>query len=157
VARISIWTHLAGRRASDYQHFVDNTVLIDWNVWVPSNNRSHASTLAAYRAVLGTAGGDDLTPRPWQRTGQPVGDCDLVRLAAWKAADADVDPELVSAGLGLISAARSELDQIEAALLFAARAAGVTFQQIATALGLGSGQAAQQRMSRVLTRLDSQP
>jgi hypothetical protein len=55
--------------------------------------------------------------------------------------------------LGLIGAARAELDQVEAGLLFAARAAGVTFQQISAVLGLGSGQAAQQRMSRVLARL----
>jgi hypothetical protein len=97
-----------------------------------------------------------LSERPWQHPGQPASDCDLVRLAAWKAADEGVDADVVMAGLGLVGAARAELDQVEAGLLFAARAADVTFQQIAVALGLGSGQAAQQRMSRVLARLGAQ-
>lgn len=119
-----------------------------------TDDQSHASILARHRAVLNAAGGRELAARPWQRAGQPVGDGDLVRLAAWKAADAEVDPEVVTAGLGLMAVARAELDQVEAALLFAARAGGVTYQQIAAALGLGSGQAAQQRMARVLARLD---
>ena len=116
-------------------------------------DHEHAATLATHRAALHAAGGSELEPRPWQREHQPVGDGELVRLAAWKAADADVDPRVLSAGLGLLGAARAELDQVEAALLFAARAGGMTFQEIAAALGLGSGQAAQQRMSRVLNRL----
>lgn len=120
------------------------------------DDRSHAAVLAAHRAVLSAVGGDKLSERPWQRAGQPASDCDLVRLAAWRAADEGVDPDVVSAGLGLLGAARAELDQVEAGLLFAARAAGVTYQQISVALGLGSGQAAQQRMSRVLARLDTQ-
>lgn len=124
---------------------------------MPLDDASYAAVLAAYRATLNGAGGDDLPARPWQHPGQPASDGDLVRLAAWKAADADVDPDVVTAGLGLISSARAELDQAEAGLLFAARAAGITFQQIAVALGLGSGQAAQQRMSRVLARLDARP
>jgi hypothetical protein len=120
------------------------------------DDRSLADALAAHRAVLGAVGGDGLSERPWQHLGQPASDCDLVRLAAWKAADEDVEADVVTAGLGLIGAARAELDQVEAGLLFAARAAGVTFQQLAVALGLGSGQAAQQRMSRVLARLGTQ-
>jgi hypothetical protein len=122
-----------------------------------TDDHSHAHALASHRAVLEAAGGKSLTSRPWQQKGQPASDADLVRLAAWRAARADVDPEVITAGLGLIGAARSELDQIEAGLLFAARAAEVTFQQIAAALGLGSGQAAQQRMARVLARLDQSP
>jgi len=120
---------------------------------MPVDDRAEAETLAACRAVLGAAGGSALAPRPWQNERQPVSDGELVRLAAWKAADAEVDPGVLAAGLGLLTAARAELDQVEAALLFAARAGGMTFQEIAAALGLGSGQAAQQRMSRVLSRL----
>ena len=116
-------------------------------------DKEHAASLAAHRAALQAAGGSELEPRPWQRKHQPVSDGELVRLAAWKAAGPQVDPRLLSAGLGLLGAARAELDQVEAALLFAARAGGMTFQEIAAALGLGSGQAAQQRMSRVLNRL----
>ena len=118
-----------------------------------AQDSEHAAALAAHRAALTAAGGSDLEPRPWQHARQPVSDGELVRLAAWKAADREVDPKVVSAGLGLLGAARAELDQVEAALLFAARAGGMTFQEIAAALGLGSGQAAQQRMSRVLNRL----
>lgn len=121
---------------------------------MPTDDQAHAAVIASHRAVLRTAGGDNLPARPWQRNGQPASDTDLVWLAAWKSADPDVDPGVVAAGLGLLGAARAELDQMEAGLLFAARAAGVTFQQIAAALGLGSGQAAQQRMARVLSRLD---
>lgn len=95
-----------------------------------------------------------MPPRPWQQDGQPVSDGELVRLAVWKAAKPDTDPQVVIAGLGLLGSARAELDQVEAGLLFAARSAGVTFQQIAAVLALGSGQAAQQRMARVLARLD---
>ncbi|EMY32447.1 hypothetical protein D477_020103 [Arthrobacter crystallopoietes BAB-32] len=121
-----------------------------------SDDQSHAAALAAHRAVLGAVGGDELSERPWQHPGQPASDCDLVRLAVWRAGNEGVDPDIVMAGLGLIGAARAELDQVEAGLLFAARAAGITFQQIAVALGLGSGQAAQQRMSRVLGRLGAE-
>ncbi|GAA1525205.1 hypothetical protein [Nocardioides humi] len=116
-------------------------------------NQLHAADLDARRSVLREAGADRLDPRPWQGAA-PSSDVDLVRYAAWRAADAEADPALLVAGLGLLDAARAELDQTEAALLFAARAAGLTFQQLAAALGLGSGQAAQQRMSRVLDRLD---
>lgn len=121
---------------------------------MPVDDQTQAAILSAHRSVLRSVGGDGLVARPWQADGQPASDADLVRLAAWKAADPEVDPEVVAAGLGLMESARSELDQVEAGLLFAARAAGVTFQQIAAALGLGSGQAAQQRMSRVLARLE---
>lgn len=121
-----------------------------------SEDQHRAGALDHYRGVLQAAGGSDLAPRPWQYAGQPASDADLVRLAAWSARDAGVEPAVLTAGLRLLGSARAELDQIEAALLFAARSAGLTFQQIGEALGLGSGQAAQQRMIRVLTRLESQ-
>lgn len=118
------------------------------------HDQTDAASLDSARAVLRHVGGADLAPRPWQHGAQPAGDADLVRLAAWRASDASVGSEVVTAGLGLLAAARAELDQVEAALLFAARGAGMTYQEIAAALGLGSGQAAQQRMARVLSRAD---
>ncbi|MHA7264519.1 hypothetical protein ACX80W_15090 [Arthrobacter sp. TMN-37] len=118
-----------------------------------SHDQVHAAVLDSYREVLGQAGARDLGVRPWQHEGQPGSDADLVRLAAWRAADVNADGKIVAAGLGLLASARAELDQVEAGLLFAARGAGMTFQQIAGVLGLGSGQAAQQRMARVLDRL----
>lgn len=119
-----------------------------------ADDQTRAADLDARRAVLRRAGADDLPARPWQHGSQPASDGDLVRLAAWRAADPAVGAEVVTAGLGMLGAARAELDQVEAALLFAARAAGLTFQEIAAALDLGSGQAAQQRMARVLSRAE---
>jgi len=119
-----------------------------------TSDHDHAAVLDSYRQVLGQVGGEDLGVRPWQHAAQPASDADLVRLAAWKASDVKVDEKVVAAGLGLLASARAELDQVEAGLLFAARGAGMTFQQIAGVLGLGSGQAAQQRMARVLSRLE---
>lgn len=129
-------------------------MLIEWDNGMSPEDRFRAAALGAHRAVLRAAGADELPPRPWQRRGQPRSDGELVRLAAWKATDRDVDAKVVLAGLALIGAARDELDQVEAALLFAARAAGVTFREIGAVLGLGSAQAAQQRMARLAARSD---
>ncbi|MBD8063326.1 hypothetical protein [Oceanitalea stevensii] len=119
-----------------------------------ADDQARAAVLDSHRRVLARAGGAALAARPWQHAGQPPADGDLVRLAAWRAADPQVEEEVVAAGLGLLASARAELDQVEAGLLFAARGAGMTFQQIAGALGLGSGQAAQQRLARVLSRTE---
>lgn len=94
----------------------------------------------------------ELSDRPWLSGSMPATDSDLVRFAGWRARLADVDREIVLAGVSLLEAARAELEQLEAALLFAARGAGVTWADIAEALGLGSAQAAQQRFDRVWAR-----
>ena len=96
----------------------------------------------------------ELADRPWLGRGMAGTDGDLVRLAAWCARRPDVDRDIVLAGVSLLGSARSELDQIEAGLLFAARAAGVTWSDVAAALGLGSAQAAHQRFERVVARTD---
>lgn len=113
-----------------------------------------AADLDRARAVVNEAGAADLDRRPWQHPGQPASDTDLVRFAAWTARDAkSTDPAVLQAGLRLLASARAELDQVESGLLFAARAVGMTWPQIADALGLGSAQAAQQRLARVLSRV----
>jgi hypothetical protein len=56
------------------------------------------------------------------------------------------------AALTLLPAARTEVEQAEAALLFTARAHGLSWAQISRALGLGSPQAAQQRFGRITGR-----
>lgn len=113
-----------------------------------------AAALDGARGVVGAAGGAGLGSRPWQTSGQPPSDGDLVRFAVWAARhEAGTDVAVVTAGLQLLSSARAELDQVEAGLLFAARAAGMTWPQIADALGLASAQAAQQRLNRVLGRV----
>ncbi|GAB3254302.1 hypothetical protein [Kineosporia babensis] len=116
--------------------------------------QSQAGELERARAAVNQAGAADLARRPWQHRNQPASDTDLVRFAAWSAGDRHPDPHLLEAGLRLLASARAELDQCEAGLLFAARAEGMTWPQIAGALDLSSPQAAQQRLSRVQAKLD---
>ncbi|NKZ02355.1 hypothetical protein [Actinomadura latina] len=59
------------------------------------------------------------------------------------------------AALSLLSAARAEVDQMEAALMFTARSRGLSWPQISRAMGLASAQAAQQRFGRVTRRVES--
>ena len=56
------------------------------------------------------------------------------------------------AALQLLPAARAEIDQLETGLLFAARGLGLTWAQMANALGLNSPQACQQRLDRLTER-----
>jgi hypothetical protein len=120
---------------------------------VTTDDHGHAADLDRARAVVNAAGAAGLERRPWQADRQPAADSELVRFVAWCCRDAaTTDPAVLQAGLRLLPSARAELDQAEAGLLFAARAAGMTWPQIAGALHLGSAQAAQQRFHRVLAR-----
>ncbi|RJT75622.1 sigma-70 family RNA polymerase sigma factor [Arthrobacter cheniae] len=120
---------------------------------MPSDDQNDAADLDRFRATLKQAGADGLPRRPWQHPRQPASDTDLVWFAAWSARDVETtDQAVLRAGLRLLAAARAELDQVESGLLFAARDAEMTWPEIAEALGLGSAQAAQQRLSRVLAR-----
>jgi hypothetical protein len=80
----------------------------------------------------------------------------LVSLAAGSAVVADgeepVDAADLTAALTLMPSARAELDQLEASLLKIARAQGMTWQELAFGLGLGSAQAARQRYDRLVLR-----
>jgi hypothetical protein len=80
----------------------------------------------------------------------------LVGLAAGSAVVEDgegaVDAADVTAALTLVSSARGEMDQLEASLLLIARAQGMTWQELAFGLGLGSAQAARQRYERLALR-----
>lgn len=58
----------------------------------------------------------------------------------------------LTAALTLMPRVRAEIDQIEAALLMITRARGMTWQEIAFGLGLGSAQAARQRYERLAVR-----
>ncbi|MCB0912819.1 MAG: hypothetical protein KDB60_14500 [Propionibacteriaceae bacterium] len=115
------------------------------------SDTEHAAGLADARAVIAADGADRLVRRPWVRSGQPHADLDLVRYVAWRTGESPelrADASVVEAGLALLGSAREELDQIEAGLVFAARADGMTWQAIGQAMGLGSAQAAQQRAVR---------
>ena len=80
----------------------------------------------------------------------------LVSLAAGSAVAEDgeeaVDAADLTAALTLVPSARAELDQLEASLLKIARGQGMTWQELAFGLGLGSAQAAKQRYERLVLR-----
>lgn len=80
----------------------------------------------------------------------------LVSLAAGAAVTEDgedaVDTADLMAALTLVPSARAELDQLEASLLLIARGQGMTWQELAFGLGLGSAQAARQRYERLTRR-----
>jgi hypothetical protein len=106
--------------------------------------------------VLLDAGADKLERRPWQPKPVPPSAVDLIQYFVWQASKpsggGEADEAL--AALGLLRAARAEVDQLETGLLFAARGLGLTWAQMATALGLNSPQACQQRLDRLLARGD---
>lgn len=123
-----------------------------------------------------------LEPRPWQPPPAPPSAVDLIHHFLWWAgrntgADAvrgaatrpgrsgtagrpdagnreTGGREAALAALELLPAARAELDQLETALLFTARGLGLTWAEMAQAVGLNSPQACQQRLDRLLARQD---
>jgi hypothetical protein len=107
------------------------------------------------RGRLLEAGASSLPRAPWLHRGQPPSAADLIRFALWRAAADDVGEKDLLAALALLSTARAEVDQTEAALLSTARAHGLSWARISRAMGLGSPQAAQQRYDRVAGRAGS--
>lgn len=97
--------------------------------------------------VAGAVGG-----RPWRPDPLPPAAVDLVQYALWRSAD--LQPEDLLQALTLVPAAHAEVDGLEAGLLFTARSAGLTWAQIATAMGFRSPQACQQHFSRLAARQD---
>lgn len=101
-------------------------------------------------------GASELPARPWLVGRQPPSAVDLIQHVLWRANGSGrgepVDALDVQAALTLMSAARAEMDGLETALLFLARAEGLTWPQIAQNLGLRSAQAAQQRLDRLSAR-----
>lgn len=123
--------------------------------------RSDAAAAAAEaraRRVLLDLGADALARRPWQAEPAPPSAVDLVRHYLWRSARGELTAEQDAAGalaaLALLPAARAEADQLETAALFSARAAGHTWGRMADAVGLGSPQAVQQRLDRLVARSD---
>ncbi|MBX9245605.1 DNA-binding protein [Actinotalea ferrariae] len=95
-------------------------------------------------------GADGLEPRPWRPRPVPPSATDLAHFALWRSAELAPDDLLES--LALLPAARAEADGLEAGLLFAARGAGLTWAQIAEAMGFNSPQACHQHFSRLTAR-----
>ncbi|MEV7228129.1 MULTISPECIES: DNA-binding protein [Polymorphospora] len=98
-------------------------------------------------------GADALAPRPWRPPPVPASAVDLAQFALWRSSD--LSREGILAALALLPAARAEVDELEAGLLFAARTAGLTWAEMAEPMGLGSPQACQQRYDRLTTRRDA--
>lgn len=97
-------------------------------------------------------GADQLATRPWQAAGAPPSAVDLTQHALWRSSELTQD-ELLGA-LSLLPAARAEVEMAEVALLFVARSEGLTWAQIAEAMGFRSPQACQQYVKRLSARQD---
>ncbi|GAA1983673.1 hypothetical protein GCM10009718_21230 [Isoptericola halotolerans] len=91
-----------------------------------------------------------LEPRPWRPHPLPPAAVELVQLALWRSSDLETE-DLLGA-LTLLPAARAEVDGLESGLLFTARSAGLTWAQIADAMGYRSPQACQQHFTRLTAR-----
>lgn len=115
---------------------------------VQSNDHDDAERERRARQELLDLGADGLERRPWQPEPVPASAVDLIQFFLWKGDE----KQAALAALRLLPAARAEIDQLETGLLFAARGLGLTWAQMAEALGLNSPQASQQRFDRLVDR-----
>ena len=118
-----------------------------------ADDQEHAALEARARRSLLEAGAAGLPRPPWMHPNQPPSAIELLRFALWRQGTEN-DEELLLAAAALLTTARAEVDQLEAALLFTARALGVSWPRISSAMGLRSPQAAQQRFERVTGRVE---
>lgn len=119
----------------------------------PDQERAAREHRARQRLI--DAGASSLPRAPWLHRSQPSSSIDLVRFAVWRGQTGKVTEEEVDAALNLLSAARAEVEQLETALLFTARAKGMSWGRISRGMGLGSAQAALQRYERLSDRVSS--
>ena len=103
---------------------------------------------------LREAGADGLEARPWRPAPAPPSAVDLAQYALWRTSAGEADRATLLSGLALLTAARAEVEGLEAGLLFSARSAGLTWAQIADAMGFRSPQACQQRFARLTGRAE---
>ncbi|GAA3618544.1 hypothetical protein GCM10022419_125070 [Nonomuraea rosea] len=118
----------------------------------------HADHLQAQREQdarerLLSLGADAIDARPWRPPPVPLSAVDLTQFAAWR--NTDLGQEDLLSALALLPAARAEVEGVEAALLFTARSAGLTWAQMADAMGFNSPQACQQHYTRLTARQDA--
>lgn len=97
-------------------------------------------------------GADQLEPRPWRPAPTPPTAVDLTQYALWRASE--LTPEGLLSALTLLPSARAEIEGAEVGLLFVARSEGLTWAQIAAAMGFRSPQACQQYVNRLAARQD---
>jgi len=105
------------------------------------------------REHLLSLGADELDARPWRPAPVPPSAVDLAHFALWRSGA--LDPEGVLSALALLAAARAEVEGLETGLLFTARGAGLTWAQIAEAMGFNSPQACQQHFNRLTARQET--
>lgn len=98
-------------------------------------------------------GAAELDARPWRPAPVPPSAIDLAQFALWRSAD--LAPEDLLSALALLPAARAEVEGLESGLLFTARSAGLTWAQMADAMGFNSPQACQQHYNRLAERRGS--
>ncbi|MFK4641180.1 hypothetical protein ABIA52_004069 [Paenarthrobacter histidinolovorans] len=126
------------------------------NAATPPRDREDAELQTHATRRLLERGAAALPQRPWLHEKQPPTAMDLIQHVLWRSRSQEGNPTADSAdlraALTLVPAARGEMDAVETALLFLARAEGLTWQQIAESLGLRSAQAAQQRLDRLSDR-----
>lgn len=115
-------------------------------------DQGRAAREADARRHLLDAGASSLPRAPWLHGGQPPSAADLIRFVLWRT---DLGEDAALAALTLLGAARAEMDQMEAALMFTARSHGLPWPRISRAMGLASPQAAQQRFGRVTDRVEN--
>lgn len=104
------------------------------------------------RGRLLDKGADTLEPRPWQPAPTPPSAVDLTQYALWRSSE--LTPDELLGALALLPAARAEVEGVEVGVLFTARNEGLTWAQIAEAMGFRSPQACQQYVNRLTARQD---
>ncbi|WP_063060909.1 hypothetical protein [Nocardia sienata] len=115
-------------------------------------SRDHSNAKREHEATdhLLAVGASGIAPRPWRPAPAPPSAVDLVQYTLWRSGE--LTPDDIASALTLLPAARAELDGLEAGMLFAARSTGLTWAQIADAMGFNSPQACQQYYNRLTTR-----
>ncbi|WP_062209862.1 hypothetical protein [Streptomyces sp. NBRC 109706] len=124
----------------------------------PEAARAHRAHAALFRIAERHAA----TPEQRARGAHPLVPAphEAVRLVAFLLSgaaeraegEAEVDRADITAALSLVPRARAEFDELERGLLEMARGRGLTWQEIAFGLGLGTPQAARQRHARLTER-----
>ena len=124
----------------------------------PDQERRRRGYEALTRITERHAGGEDRVR--WDEHRRPMAPFDAVRrvsdAAAGSAPPRDGEPAVdrddLTAALSLLPTARAEFDQMELGILEMAKGRGMTWQEIAFGLGLGTAQAARQRHERLSRR-----
>jgi hypothetical protein len=124
----------------------------------PEEARAHR----AYASLMRIAERHATTPEQRDRQVHPsvLGAHEAVRLISFLLGgiaqldeeEPEVDQADITAALTLLPLARREMDELESGLLQMARGRGLTWQDIAFGLGLGTPQAAKQRYERLCSR-----